>query len=458
MPPLKTKQQLAKEQKASNARERQIAKQYLQSGPSIQNLYNALTHWYNSVPFLGGQPENGLYYWTGEAPNPSMRDAKSIISGTKALDDLYENAVKLGDRKTALKLLDQAYNKAVKIKNSLTHNKNGEPKIWYHGSEHGNHTVFDSSKFNATIGGESAAGKIKGNFLTTDAPSAARYAGYAVGQEGLPLYTTPQGFVEKMQNFLKMYKKQPLHGSDVVAGMRPKPARLGYKPKGRGGVVENLDNTDRVVYPLYVNPGKTYTVDFKGQPWSKSPVEMPNQFSVHKYIRDDINRTYRDEVVPFRTKEEAVDYYYSLKDRFGKQYVEPVHKIDDKYFPYSGGDREVEMFASAPTYEKARLIETHVPNTSNGVVQTAARQGYDSAYMPNIIDSNTKHYTNPYAIDDLVLLNSNQMKLADITYDNAGNLIPLSKRFNWDIDDIRYGLVPVTVGGIGYGLYNTYDR
>jgi len=79
-----------------------------------------------------------------------------------------------------------------------------------------------------------------------------------------------------MQNFLKMYKKQPLHGSDVVAGMRPKPARLGYKPKGRGGVVENLDNTDRVVYPLYVNPGKTYTVDFKGQPWSKSPVEMPN--------------------------------------------------------------------------------------------------------------------------------------------------------------------------------------
>ena len=50
------------------------------------------------------------------------------------------------------------------------------------------------------------------------------------------------------------------------------------------------------------------------------------------------------------------------------------------------------------------------------------------------------------------------MKLADITYDTAGNLIPLSKRFNWNIDDIRYGLVPVTVGGIGYGLYNTYDR
>lgn len=68
MPPLKTKQQLAREQKDSNARERQIAKQYLQSGPSIQNLYNAFMHWYNSVPFLGGQPETGNVYITGAPP------------------------------------------------------------------------------------------------------------------------------------------------------------------------------------------------------------------------------------------------------------------------------------------------------------------------------------------------------------------------------------------------------
>ena len=50
------------------------------------------------------------------------------------------------------------------------------------------------------------------------------------------------------------------------------------------------------------------------------------------------------------------------------------------------------------------------------------------------------------------------MKLADITYDDAGNLIPLSKRFNWNIDDIRYGLVPVAAGGIGCGLYNNFER
>jgi len=47
------------------------------------------------------------------------------------------------------------------------------------------------------------------------------------------------------------------------------------------------------------------------------------------------------------------------------------------------------------------------------------------------------------------------MKLADITYDEMGNLIPLSKRFNWNIKDIRYGLIPIGLGGIGYGFYNS---
>jgi len=150
--------------------------------------------------------------------------------------------------------------------------------------------------------------------------------------------------------------------------MRPSPVRLGYKPKGNGYIIENLDNVDPVVYPMYVNPGKTFTVDFQGNPWSKSPVNMPNQFKVDKYIRDDVNRTYRDEIVPFKSKEDAVDYYYSLKDRFGRQHVEPAENLEAKYFPYSGGDRDVTMYASSPTYEKARLIETHVPNTSNGVV------------------------------------------------------------------------------------------
>jgi hypothetical protein len=45
-----------------------------------------------------------------------------------------------------------------------------------------------------------------------------------------------------------------------------------------------------------------------------------------------------------------------------------------------------------------------------------------------------------------------------ITYDDAGNIIPLSKRDNFSINDIRY-LLPFAIGGgIGYGLYNSSQQ
>lgn len=88
MQPLKTKQQRADEQKTSNARERQIAKQYLQNGPSIQNLYNAFTHWYNSVPFLGGQPETGNVYITGTPPAVGIKNLEKVYKVAKVAGEL----------------------------------------------------------------------------------------------------------------------------------------------------------------------------------------------------------------------------------------------------------------------------------------------------------------------------------------------------------------------------------
>lgn len=358
------------------------------------------------------------------------------------LDAVFEAAVARRDRKAALELLDEAYKKSGVPKTVITMEASGHPKIWYTGSEYGNHTIFDSSKFNATIGGESAVGKIKGNFLTTDLPSAARYAGSGVNK--VKEFTEPSTFLERFQNIFGKYRPERIHPTDrIPETLRPKPDRL-FTIKD-ANVIDYLDETDKVVYPMYVNPGeRVYTVDFKGNPWSRSPIKFPNSFSIKKTIRDDIAKTYRDEIVPFKDRETAVEYYKSLEDRFGKMYVEDPSKLNDKYFPYPGGDRSVEMFASAPTYEKASLIETHTPATTNGAVQTAEREGYTSVYMPNVIDSNVRDGV-PYAIDDFVTLDSRQMKIADITYDDAGELIPLSERFNWNKRDSRYDMPNSTV-------------
>lgn len=59
--------------KAANARERNIAQQYLNAGPSIGNLARAAYHWWNSVPMLGGQDESGNILIKGDAPSPSYK-------------------------------------------------------------------------------------------------------------------------------------------------------------------------------------------------------------------------------------------------------------------------------------------------------------------------------------------------------------------------------------------------
>ena len=60
--------------------------------------------------------------------------------------------------------------------------------------------------------------------------------------------------------------------------------------------------------------------------------------------------------------------------------------------------------------------------------------------------------------NEVVIPRGEQMKLADaVTYDDAGTIIPLSKRDNFNINDIRYGLFPFGFGLTGYN-YITNTR
>ena len=372
------------------------------------------------------------------------------ISSRAIRDAAYKAAVESGNKQEAYRLLEEAYLNSGVQKTPITITSDGKAVGWYHGSEWGNHTIFDSSAMNATIGGTSAAGKIKGNFLTTDVPSAMRYAGHGrYTQPNVPEYTSPQNFVEKLQSFFGMYKPRKLYPAERVGDYAPRPERL-FDTEGKPPI-DHLSKTDNVVYPMYVNPGENPIIlDFKGNPWSQSPVEFPNNFYLKRWVRDDAAKTYRNEIVPFKNKEEAMaaweaDPINVLRGR---------NDLEGQYF--DDGIRYIEGFNSSPRYEKVKLIEERVPNTTNGAIQTAAREGNSSVLIKNVIDSNGGPEGVHYAIDDFVTLKPEQMKLADITYDDAGNLIPLSKRFNWNSKDIRYGITPLLAGGAGYGLYNKY--
>lgn len=79
------------------------------------------------------------------------------------------------------------------------------------------------------------------------------------------------------------------------------------------------------------------------------------------------------------------------------------------------------------------------------VAERAKAEGYDGVFIANDKDTkwtdSSKYLKNRGRGDTVIAFKSNQVKSADpITYDNKGNVIPLSERFNPANDDIRYSI------------------
>ena len=85
----------------------------------------------------------------------------------------------------------------------------------------------------------------------------------------------------------------------------------------------------------------------------------------------------------------------------------------------------------------------NVPYRTRDVVKWAKENGYDGVIFKNIRDNGQYGRTEPsdvYAFLDPQA----QVKSADpVTYDDQGNIIPLSERFNEGNDDIRFRLAPM---------------
>ena len=81
--------------------------------------------------------------------------------------------------------------------------------------------------------------------------------------------------------------------------------------------------------------------------------------------------------------------------------------------------------------------------TSNDMARTARWQGYDGLILKNITDIGWAEHEgktlDDYLTDDYAVFSPNQIKSAEpVTYDDAGNVIPLSERFNESNPDIRF--------------------
>ena len=82
---------------------------------------------------------------------------------------------------------------------------------------------------------------------------------------------------------------------------------------------------------------------------------------------------------------------------------------------------------------------------------------YDGAIIKNITDygGTWKSTTSSMKPSTVYQINDpRNLKYADaITYDDAGKIIPLSQRDNFNIADLRYGIIPTLIGGSAYQMY-----
>ena len=342
------KRERANAAKAANARERNIAKNYLNTGPNITNIVRAAYHWYNSVPWLGGQNKNGLIIIKGDVPTPGMKSPKSIVQSIKTITKAnaskitpaqwtaaQDAAIARGDIAEAQRLRD------LHFKVSAPDTKVDIP-LWSSSEKPFN--SFDLSNFGETDNG---------------------FFGYGH-------YLTP---IEKYA--------------------------ATYHPVNR---------------KFYVNVKNPYIGD------------NDQYFNRVQYVKDrlarrkeNVIRNLHDGKLTKFSKKLGINESTSLEDAeplIDKYIADETVKWHNKYVKYSN---EFEGKDGVLSWRDLQGI----PNKREGIYK------------------------------EVVIPRGEQIKSADaVTYDDKGIRIPLGKRDNFKLNDIRYAFMPFIIGGTGYGIYN----
>ena len=234
------------------------------------------------------------------------------------------------------------------------------------------------------------------------------------------LFKGHEDFVNGLEQNLRLLKKAPESGSFLV-----EKALGGYSIDvlSEADAKEELaQNMQRGNYALYARLGNTLTVEGEGQRWN-------NLKNWARGMEVDENSTY---------VMEDDGKFFLLRKADDSVVENGVIEATEKARELSPDALQFLLIQKANT---SLRILTEAATTTRDVTKWAKNAGYDSVIFKNIKDSGGQNnsVSMDTTADIYAIFNPNNAKSADaVTYDDNGNVIPLSQRFDAGKEDIRY--------------------
>lgn len=178
------------------------------------------------------------------------------------------------------------------------------------------------------------------------------------------------------------------------------------------------------VYDLYANTDNFYTVDGRNKNWNN--LSLPNIVDRTWIMFTDDNGEQRVQYSDNSGEEQDISYD-EAREMLGWSLMD---KLEVRWFEDDYGEISTKWDT-----ENNKLGK---PSKTRDLAAYARENGYDGVRFHNIHDNGK--YGGNLASDVYAFFKPNeQVKSADpVTYDDNGNIIPLSERFKSDNEDIRY--------------------
>ena len=204
-------------------------------------------------------------------------------------------------------------------------------------------------------------------------------------------------------------------------------------------------NVGKGNYSLYAKLGNSLVIDAKGKNWNSL---------------DNWTRAYTDQFNISNTEAEIYEGRVYLLSNDGEILLN--FEASDFHKSMTPEELHSHLINTLPALFETDKVKVADLTTTRDIAKFAKDRGYDSVVIKNVRDNGGRNHKIDYdeLADIYLLFNPNDAKSADpVTYDDNGDVIPLSERFNTEDNDLRYSKKVTLPDGTSYVKLdgNLYD-